>query len=268
MTKPLISVVMPLYGKSNYLHQAIDSILGQSFAFFELIIVEDPSAHLSSEVVRSYSDSRIRYVLNEKRTSLSEQLNKGISLATADFIARMDGDDVAKPNRLQEQYDFLISHPHVDILGSAVDVVDFSGRVTSRITFPLSDVEIKKEFRFKNCLIHPSVMAKTSAFKQFGFYDPAIKECEDYELWSRWISRGAVFANSPHSLLQFRFDLSRSNFSRYPQRFFWMTRIKNTCFRSMSGWTFFAEIRYRVDQLFSYFPAWGLKIFFICRRLL
>jgi glycosyltransferase involved in cell wall biosynthesis len=124
--EPLISVVMPVYNAAQYLREAIDSILNQTFRDFEFIIINDGSTDRSLEIIQSYNDDRIR-LINQKNTGLAKALNNGIAIAKSDFIARMDADDISIPERLTSQFSFLESNVDVVAVGSNAEVIDKEG---------------------------------------------------------------------------------------------------------------------------------------------
>ena len=111
MAKPSITVLMPVYNAERFLAEAIESVLQQTFTQFEFLIIDDGSTDSSPEIVRSYSDPRIRFLQNEQNLGITATLNKGIELAQADLIARMDADDICYPDRLQKQMEFVAAHP-------------------------------------------------------------------------------------------------------------------------------------------------------------
>jgi glycosyltransferase involved in cell wall biosynthesis len=105
-----ISILMPVYNGEKYLREAIDSILNQTFTDFEFLIVDDGSTDNSVEIINSYQNSRINLVKNDKNEGLVYTLNRGLSLAKGEYIARMDCDDISLPERLKKQIDFLDSN--------------------------------------------------------------------------------------------------------------------------------------------------------------
>ncbi|HFH8171719.1 TPA: glycosyltransferase family 2 protein, partial [Streptococcus agalactiae] len=105
------------------LRESVDSILNQTFTDFELLIINDGSTDSSMEILNSYSDSRIRIVTNEVNLRLIKTLNKGIDLATGEYIARMDCDDIADPKRLEIQLQYMEKHPDVAVCGTGVKVI-------------------------------------------------------------------------------------------------------------------------------------------------
>src|SRR5215212_8979259 len=104
---PEISVILPVYNGEKFLGQAIESILGQSFPDFELIIVNDGSGDNSENIILSYTDKRVVYLKNQENSGLVSSLNRGVSVAKGKYIARMDADDISLPDRFKLQKDFL-----------------------------------------------------------------------------------------------------------------------------------------------------------------
>ena len=116
---PKISVLMPTYNGAKLLSETIDSILNQTFKDFEFIIINDCSPEDETDkIIAKYNDPRIRYIYNDKNLGISGSSNKGISLARGKYIARQDHDDISLPTRLEEQYNYMESHPEVGICGT------------------------------------------------------------------------------------------------------------------------------------------------------
>ena len=122
---PTISIILPAYNAEKYLAPAIESILQQSFKDFEFIILNDGSTDNTEKIILSYTDSRIKYIKNEKNLKLIKTLNKGIELAKGKYIARMDADDIALPTMLEECYTFFETHPEYSIVAPSVRKIPF-----------------------------------------------------------------------------------------------------------------------------------------------
>ncbi len=188
----MVSIVMPVYNTAPYLRQAIDSILQQTFADFEFIIINDGSTDETEEIVSGYGDNRIKYMKNEKNSGLVNTLNKGLEQALGKYIARMDGDDIALPQRLERQYSYLQLHREVDVLACVVQLINEKG---NSIGFWDDDKNnttperIRSFMSVNNCIAHPGVMAKAELLKQYR-YNPDQKQAEDYDLWLRILSDG------------------------------------------------------------------------------
>jgi glycosyltransferase involved in cell wall biosynthesis len=126
METPLISIVMPVYNCSAYLREAIESILDQSFKDFEFIIINDGSTDNSKAIIKEFCDSRIRY-FEHSNVGVAASLNIGIAVSRSDYIARFDGDDIAKKERLEKQYNYLEKHKDCVAVGAHIDIIDKDG---------------------------------------------------------------------------------------------------------------------------------------------
>ena len=126
---PLISVVLPTFNDSDYLHEAIDSILQQTYTNFELLIIDDSTDSKVRSVVGTFQDPRVKYLIGPHK-NLPAALNFGIKCAAGELIARMDGDDISLPDRLKSQLDYLNNNPTVGILGTKVQEFNEFGTVS------------------------------------------------------------------------------------------------------------------------------------------
>lgn len=198
---PTISVAMPVYNGEQYLAEALDSILTQTFRDFEFIIIDDGSTDKSLQLLREYQkrDSRIRLIARENR-NLATTLNDIVDIARGKWIARMDQDDVALPVRFERQLEWL-SKTDADICGSWVQL--FGARDKRILKHPQTDEAIKMEMLFSTPLAHPTVMMATQLVKQLR-YDKVWERCEDYDLWERASRAGWKMTNLPEVLLLYR----------------------------------------------------------------
>lgn len=212
---PNISVVMPTYNVEKYVGEAVNSILGQTFTDFELIIVDDGSADRTTEILRSYTDPRIRLLFNEKNEGNYPARNRGYRLTKGKYIAVMDADDVCYPNRLQVQYDYLEAHPDVQLIGSAWHFVGGLDRNVEVLT----DYEEIKLFLLDNsCFLHPSVMLRSEAFRAVGGYDERYLYAGDYDLWCRLALRGKI-ENIPDRLVAYRWHPEQITQAHRPKQY-------------------------------------------------
>jgi glycosyltransferase involved in cell wall biosynthesis len=196
---PVITVLMPVYNGEQFIKEAIESILSQSFTNFEFLIIDDGSTDTTPQIVQSYVDSRIRYIKNEKNLGISHTLNKGLEMASAELIARMDADDISYPNRLQKQYEYLESHPSCALLSSWAREILENGE-------PIKVEEWESDTYYYNlnfeCVIyHPTVMYRRSVVIDIGGY--SIPYCEDYDLWWK-IARDFEIHNLSEVLIDYR----------------------------------------------------------------
>lgn len=198
---PKISVVMPVYNGENYLTEAIDSILSQTFTDFELLIINDGSSDRSEQIIQSYPDDRIVYIKNEKNIGLIKTLNKGLDLAKGEYIARMDQDDISHPERFSRQVALLEENLEIGVCGTWFTLFSENGK-DRVIKHPESHKSIKIGLIIKSLIGHPTVMMRKNAMNNYR-YDVNYQAAEDYELWTRLI-RITKFHNIQESLLQYR----------------------------------------------------------------
>jgi len=206
---PGVSVVLPVYNGAEHLRASIDSILGQSHADFELVIVDDASSDGSLDIARGYPDPRIRVLPLEHNLGLAGALNAGIEFARAPIIARQDQDDIADPRRLERQMALLAHEPRTVLVGSFAAIIgtDEHGawQVIGHHRHPVSDEEIRLRLLWNNPFVHSSVLFRREAFTKAGGYgtDPVLNWPEDYDLWSRMSAHGDL-ANIPEELVTYR----------------------------------------------------------------
>ncbi len=199
----MISVVMPVYNGDKYLHEAIESILNQTYTDFEFIILNDGSADKTEEIILSYDDPRIVYVKNEENLQIAKTLNKGIALAQGKYIARMDADDISLPERFEKQIKIMEENPEVGVCGTWLKT--FGGK-EEIWNMPVSNEEIMMNMLFESSLMHPTVFIRKSVLLPFvQVYDQAFNKVEDYELWIR-LSKKTRFKNIPEVLLNYRIN--------------------------------------------------------------
>ncbi|MCU0435799.1 MAG: glycosyltransferase [Bacteroidia bacterium] len=205
-SSPAITVLLPVYNSGDLVAQTIESILAQTFTDFELLIINDGSTDHSASIVAQFTDSRIRFIHNEKNIGLIATLNKGAILARGRYIARMDADDIALPQRLEKQSAFLDANPQVAVAASWVDFINTDGEVTGQWDtdrHTVTETDIRRIMPGTNCIAHPSVMIRTEIVQQF-LYSDAQKGAEDYDLWLRMMAAGKRIAKLPEVLLHYR----------------------------------------------------------------
>lgn len=212
---PQLTVLMSVYNGLPYLPEAVESILGQTYRSFEFLIVDDASTDGSGEVLAKYArqDSRIRILTNEQNGGLGYSLARGLETASTLWIARMDADDVALPERLERQIAFLQEHPETDILGTWAKDVDADGNVLQQRRVPTGHKDIYRHI-WTNPLIHSTVVFRREAILRVGSYLPVRSAPEDYDLWFRCAAAGLRFANLPEVLLNYRFTRAQMKRSR------------------------------------------------------
>lgn len=201
---PQVTVLMPAYNVEKYIAEAIDSILQQSFKDFVLLVMDDCSTDGTASIVASYSDLRVRYEKNSTNLGLSDNLNKGFGLADTKYIARMDGDDIAHPQWLECNIDYLEAHPDIDLCGSCFQ---YFGTKSSEVFFPQQHDDIMANMLFGCSIIVP--VFRKEALQRHGLL--VRSECfpaEDYRFWAEWIRVGKMH-NIQKKLFRYRMHESQ-----------------------------------------------------------
>lgn len=201
---PAIDVLVTVYNGERFIAQTIDSVIGQTFQDWRLIIVDDLSTDRTEEIIRSYAsrDPRILLIKGEHK-GIAAAANIGLRAVTAPLVARLDGDDIALPERLQIQYDFLLAHPDVLAVGSDVYLIDENNKRLRRRKAPVGWQKIQGILQTRNCMCHPSATIRTSALRQIGGYRDKFRNSLDYDLWLR-ISEIGKIENIAQDLLLYR----------------------------------------------------------------
>ena len=220
----MISVVMPVYNGQRFLARAMDSLLAQTFTDFEVIAVDDGSTDETPAILRGYAerDARVR-VIHGDHAGISAALNRGIAASTHAWVARMDCDDVAAPDRFAKQVSAAAAHPEVVVWGSYAHHVDAHGNVLGVSRTGPTSVEDFRRLRAAGedvYVIHPTSMLRKDVVERVGGYDGRFNYCEDFELFDRMAEHGPVVA-LPEPLLQYRIHATSVSM----QRFFTMRRF-------------------------------------------
>lgn len=200
---PTISVVLPVYNAEKYIRKSLESILAQTFTDFEILLVDNASTDSTIEILKSYTDPRIRIIINPSNLGLIASLNIGLNSARGKYIARMDHDDIALPERFQKEYDFLESHQDIVLVGTWSNIMDSNENFIRIHKNPLQNNVIKYELMFGNTITHPSIMMRRDIVNAVGGYDSAWINTEDYNLYSRLI-RNHKLANIGEPLINYR----------------------------------------------------------------
>ena len=216
MTTPAVSVLMGVWNGAPRVREAIESVLGQTLGDLELVVVDDGSTDATASILGSFDDARVR-ATRQPRGGLTFALRSALGLARAPLVARLDADDVALPERLERQRDFLERHPEVGLLGTAAREVDATGREVGVVRPPTEDAALRGALIRHNPFVHSSVMMRRSALEQAGGYDPSFPVAQDYDLWMR-MSRVTRMANLPEALVVRRLLPGRISASREAER--------------------------------------------------
>lgn len=202
---PTVSVLMPVHNAERYLVEAVESILGQTFTDFEFLIIDDGSTDRSRAILEQYAarDGRIRLTCRPN-TGYTVALNQLLGLARGELVARMDADDVALPERVARQVEYLRTHPEVVCVGTAVRFIDAAGRFLREGHPGMDNEEIQQRALAGDCpLNHPSVMMRRAAVEAVGRYHPEFQPAEDLDLWLRLGEVGRL-TSLPEPLIKYR----------------------------------------------------------------
>ena len=201
---PLVTVLMSVYNGEEHLSEAIESVLDQTYKYFEFIIIDDGSTDRTLEVINGFKDKRIRTIRNKKNIGLTKSLNIGIKCSRGKYIARMDADDISLPRRLEKQVLFMKKNPEICVCGTFWKIIlrDKSFEFKP----PTAHEAIKAGLFFGNLIVHSSAMLNADIIRSKNlFYDENYTTSQDYELWNR-ISQNYKLANISEFLLHLRID--------------------------------------------------------------
>lgn len=198
---PAVSVVIPAHNAARWLPAAIDSVLAQTFADFELLVIDDASADGTADVARAVGDPRVSVIALPQNVGAAEARNTGIEVARGEFLAFLDADDLALPHRLDRQVGFLRRHPEIGLCGSWLRT--FDAREETWTAYPRHE-QIKTELLFRSGLLQSTIMCRSREMRRLGLhYDPAVALSEDFELWTRCVEVMRL-ANLPEVLVRYR----------------------------------------------------------------
>jgi glycosyltransferase involved in cell wall biosynthesis len=206
----LVSVLMPCFNAEQFIGQAIQSIIDQTYINFELLLLDDGSTDNTKSIIEGFKDARIKVLFESENKGIVYQLNKGIEYARGEYIARMDADDIAFPERFQKQVDFLEDPQNyrIDILGT--DAVSTGSSIKPIIHQNYLPKQISFMLNFKCVILHPTVFIRRRVFDQGIRYPQNYTYAEDYALW-RLIDKGYNIAIIPNVLLSYRIHENQTN---------------------------------------------------------
>lgn len=265
MNNVTVSVIMPVYNEEKYISYAIDSILAQTFTDWELIVVNDASTDRTEEIVRSYTDPRIKYYTYEENKGNPYAQNLGMSRSSGEYILALAGDDVAYPNMLESQVKYLNEHPECIHVQGAMDYIDKDGNITKRnikIKYK-TDLEIRTYELYGNCVLGGSSMFRRTAIDEYGLkYDLEAVVSQDYLLWIDMLPYGE-FACIDEVVVQYRNDYGSHSHQIMDDRQEWYDGFMRKIL--MHAWTqrgFVLDeknIRFIYDYIFEKHLLWRLR---------
>jgi glycosyltransferase involved in cell wall biosynthesis len=244
---PKVSVVLPVYNAERYLAEAIESILAQTFTDFELLIGDDCSSDRSLDIMNQYAaqDQRIHALANPTNLGVSATRNRLQSKAQGEFIAVMDADDIALPDRLSQQVTFLDEHPEVVCVGGNHALIDAEGRLLTYLALPPDNEAIQHSaLAGHGSICHPCAMIRRDILQQIGGYDESLRSALDLDLWLRLGEVGHLanlqtvvlyYRLHAHSISETRSTEQRQNARRVCERA-WQRRGITGTFEAGYAW--------------------------------
>jgi len=209
MSKPIVSVVLPVYNPGNFLAPAINSIIDQSYQDWELICVNDGCTDQSRERLERFAgqDKRIR-VHHQENAGVVAAANRGCELARADLICRMDADDISMPNRIQHQVDFMQTHPEYAAVSGSILEIDTDSEPLGIQSLPCDhETILSRLLRRETGLFNPACIMRTDAFRKIGGFREKYQWIEDHDLWLRMSQVGRL-GNTSELVLHYRLHAS------------------------------------------------------------
>lgn len=203
---PKITVLIPAYNAAKTLGETLDSLRAQTFRDFDVMVVNDASTDATLEVANSYRNLMPLTVLNLTQNSgVAGTINHGLAHIASPLIARIDADDLARPNRLELQDAFLAANPDIDVCSTALELFDAhkmnDGIIVSK---PADDATIKTELLKWAAMSHGASLFRRTFFEDVGLFDVRLDYAEDYDLWVRGALLGKRYANIPQALTLYR----------------------------------------------------------------
>lgn len=237
--EPKISVVIPTYNKSQYLKEAIESVLNQTYQNMEVIVVDDGSIDNTREAIKSFDDPRVIYFFQENKGPAIAR-NTGIKKTNGKYVAFLDSDDLWLKEKLEKQVDFMEKNSEIGLLGTGCYEVTDKGRIIGKKIFPIKNKILQKDLIKYNPFIQSSVMIKKEVFDKVGLYDEKFRESEDYELWLR-IAENCKIANLVEPLVMKRYYREGLSPTKDKEQLYFVLKAKKAAVHrgQYSRWCYF-----------------------------
>jgi glycosyltransferase involved in cell wall biosynthesis len=213
---PRVSVLTSVFNGERFLRQAIESVLAQTWRDFEYILVDDASTDRTPEIIAQYAaqDGRIVPLRCDTNGGTNRALNRGLELARGKYVANLDHDDIALPERLSRQVAFLDEHPNIGVLGSAARLIDETDREQGQTQYLQAPGALRWDFLFRCSILHSAACMNRALVAQAGGYSPDHPLATEYELFWRLLTR-TDFANLPDVLVAYRKNSTQTSQARW-----------------------------------------------------
>jgi GT2 family glycosyltransferase len=208
-----VSVLMAVHNGARFLESSVASVTHQSLSDWELVIVDDGSTDATADIISGFDDPRIRHIRLPSRSGLPAALNRGLAACSGELVARFDADDLCMQTRLEEQVAELERRPTVGVLGAWARVIDEDGASLGALETPVGPAHVYRRLRWRNALIHPSVVFRRQLVVRAGGYNERALRFQDYDLWLRMAAL-AELDNVPRTLVAYRVHASQQSRGR------------------------------------------------------
>ena len=277
LSAPSLSVIMPAYNCGFYIRFAVESILNQTFPDFELLIVNDGSTDHTGEVLRSFTDKRIKLIEHSENKGILYTRNEMVGLASGKFIACMDGDDIADATRFEKQLKVFQQMPEISVVVTRIRQIDKYGNeagVWRDDVEAITSSQIKRGMPFANCIAHPAAMFKGEVLQKYK-YESGVNSGEDWDLWLRLLAEGHHIFKINETLLFYRIHdssttilLAKRNLYLNTIRFKW-NFLKKSITAGKFGIIHLMVITSLLSNLITYpFHSWIKPIYRTLRKIL
>jgi glycosyltransferase involved in cell wall biosynthesis len=248
-----VTVVIPAYNAEDYLPDAIESILKQSFQDLEIIIIDDHSKDKSWSVIQEFAkrDSRIRACRNSSNLGIAGNRNRGVSLASGKYLVWQDADDISLPTRIEKQFEFMESHPDVGIVGGYIEL--FRGCKTIGVRkYPSDDTSLRRCIFRYSPIAQPAAMIRLEALRKAGEYNLNYPPAEDIDMTFR-IGEHHKLANINEIVIRYRESNASATFTRLRKMELSTLEIRRKHFNSVS---YSATMGDRIYNLVHFVSVW------------
>lgn len=209
-TIPRVSFVMAVYNAAPYLQETLDSLYAQTFADFEIVVINDGSTDGSHDILKKQTDPRLRHLDNDRNRGVIFSANRGLKAARGEYIARIDADDLCRPDRLAVQVGYLDTHPECDLVAGFIEMFDNDRKPLGAWPEDRQADSYRKILKMlpeKNCLAQSTVMFRRTLTKRYAYRDIKLNPryfAEDYDLWLQLAASGKRLEKIPKVLLDYR----------------------------------------------------------------
>jgi len=192
MTNPLISILINCYNSEKFIFEAIQSAINQTYENIEIIIWDNASTDNTSNIIKKFNSSKIKYYKNNIHTTLGIARIKACSFLNGEYVAILDSDDIAYKTRIADQYEFFIKNPDISLIGGWVNIINSKSKVISNFIPHFNNLSLDDTVLWTNPLTHSSIMYKKKIAKQIGWYSDKFINFQDYALTLKFKSVGRI----------------------------------------------------------------------------